>query len=100
LWREALDSVLAHLDQHFRAEEALLTRHGYARLAEHKRAHAGLLQRAGELRAAVESGEATLGNLVNFLVNDVIALHLLKVDRDFYLQLRGEKSDSTADPGS
>ena len=87
LWRAALDSMLAHLVRHFQAEEALLARHGYGRLAEHQRAHAGLLRRADELRAAVERGEATLGHLVNFLVNDVVALHLLKMDRDFDLQL-------------
>jgi diguanylate cyclase (GGDEF)-like protein/hemerythrin-like metal-binding protein len=90
LWRPALDSMLAHLVEHFQAEEALLTRHDYRRLAEHQCAHAGLLSRADELKAAVERGEATLGHLVNFLVNDVIALHLLKIDRDFYQLLRSE----------
>lgn len=97
LWRVALDAMLVRLRQHFQAEEALLARHGYGRLAEHQRAHAGLLQRADELRAAVERGEATLGHLVNFLVNDVIALHLLKVDKDFRLPLQSENRGS-ADP--
>jgi len=97
LWRVALDAMLARLGQHFQAEEALLARHGYGRLAEHQRAHAGLLQRADELKAAVERGEATLGHLVNFLVNDVIALHLLKVDKDFRLPLQSENRGS-ADP--
>jgi diguanylate cyclase (GGDEF)-like protein/hemerythrin-like metal-binding protein len=97
LWRKALESMLAHLEQHFLAEEALLAQHGYAGLGEHRRAHAGLLRRADELKAAVECGEATLGHLVNFLVNDVIALHLLKVDRDFYLQLRSDKRGSAAE---
>ena len=87
LWRAALDSMLAHLVRHFQSEEALMARHGYGRLAMHQRAHAGLLRRADELKAAVERGEATLGHLVNFLVNDVIALHLLKMDRDFDLHL-------------
>ena len=87
LWRATLDSMLARLVQHFQVEEALLAQHGYERLAEHQRAHAGLLRRADDLKAAVESGEATLGHLVNFLVNDVIALHMLKVDKDFYLPL-------------
>jgi hemerythrin-like metal-binding protein len=78
------------LVQHFQDEEALLTQHGYRRLAEHKCAHADLLSRADELKAAVEGGEATLGHLVNFLVNDVVALHLLKIDRDFYRLIRSE----------
>jgi diguanylate cyclase (GGDEF)-like protein/hemerythrin-like metal-binding protein len=90
LWRATLDSMLARLVQHFQAEEALLARHRYGRLAEHQRAHAGLLRRADDLKAAVDRGEATLGHLVNFLVNDVIALHMLRVDKDFYLPLPRE----------
>jgi diguanylate cyclase (GGDEF)-like protein/hemerythrin-like metal-binding protein len=87
-WRAALDSMLAHLVEHFRDEEALLARSGYPRLADHTHAHAALLRQAAEVRAAVERGEATLGHLVNFLVYDVIALHVLKSDRDFSLLLR------------
>ena len=87
-WRAALDSMLAHLTRHFRDEEALLDRLGYPRLAEHRRAHADLLTQAGALRAAVDDGEATLGHLVNFLVNDVVALHVLRVDLDFYRLVR------------
>jgi hemerythrin-like metal-binding protein len=99
-WRAALDSMLAHLLRHFQAEEALLTRRGYGRIAEHQRAHAGLLQRAEELRTAVEAGNATLGQLVNFIVNDVIALHVLRSDRDFYLLLRDEDGGRVDRAGS
>ena len=90
LWGAAFDSMLTRLVEHFQAEEAVLTRHGYGRLAEHQRAHAGLLRRAEELKATVECGEAALGHLVNFLVNDVIALYMLKVDKDFCLPLPRE----------
>jgi diguanylate cyclase (GGDEF)-like protein/hemerythrin-like metal-binding protein len=89
-WRVALDSMLAHLAKHFQDEEVLLSQHGYHRLAEHQRVHADLLSRADELKVAVDDEEATLGHLVNFLVNDVIALHILKTDRDFHSLLRGE----------
>lgn len=92
VWGEALQSMLVHLEQHFHDEEALLSRHGYGKLDEHQRAHVDLLTQANELRRAVDSGQATLGHLVNFLVNDVIALHVLKIDRDFYLQLQGESA--------
>jgi hemerythrin-like metal-binding protein len=82
------------LARHFQSEEALMARHGYGRLAVHRRAHAGLLRRADELRAAVERGDATLNHLVNFLANDVVALHLLKMDRDFELQLPGSNGNA------
>ena len=91
LWRVTLDSMLAHLAKHFQEEEVLLSQHGYDRLAEHQRVHADLLERAAQLRVAVEDGEATLGHLVNFLVNDVITLHILKIDRDFHSLLMDER---------
>jgi diguanylate cyclase (GGDEF)-like protein/hemerythrin-like metal-binding protein len=98
LWHAALDSTLAHLGQHFENEEALLSQHGYGRLAEHQRAHADLLRQANELKTAVERGEATLGHLVNFLVNEVIALHILKIDRDFYSLFQSENGGSAEAP--
>jgi diguanylate cyclase (GGDEF)-like protein/hemerythrin-like metal-binding protein len=82
--KSALDRLLAHVVQHFADEEALLAQHGYKRLATHKQAHAGLLARAGELKASAEAGKATLGDIVNFLANDVVARHLFVADLDFY----------------
>jgi hypothetical protein len=43
-----------------------------------------VLARAGELKASAETGKATLGDIVNFLANDVVARHLFLADRDFY----------------
>ncbi len=82
--RSPLDKLLAHVVQHFADEEALLAQHGYERLALHKQAHSRLLARAGELKASAEAGKATLGDIVNFLANDVIARHLFMADRDFF----------------
>jgi hemerythrin-like metal-binding protein len=79
-----LDKLLAHVVHHFADEEALLAQHGYAKLDAHKRAHAGLLARAEALKASAQAGQSTLGDIVNFLANDVVARHLFVVDRDFY----------------
>jgi diguanylate cyclase (GGDEF)-like protein/hemerythrin-like metal-binding protein len=95
-WRWALDSMLAHLVKHFRDEEVLLEERGYGPLAQHRHAHAVLLSQAAEVKAAVERGEATLGHLVNFLAYDVIALHLVKTDRDFATRLRGDGASTAA----
>jgi diguanylate cyclase (GGDEF)-like protein/hemerythrin-like metal-binding protein len=80
----ALDQLLAHVVQHFADEEALLAQHGYERLVSHQQAHAHLLGRAAELKASAEAGKATLGDIVNFLANDVVTRHLFLADRDFY----------------
>jgi diguanylate cyclase (GGDEF)-like protein/hemerythrin-like metal-binding protein len=95
LWRAALDSLLTHVVRHFQDEEAVLARHGYERLPSHRRAHAALLRRAGELTASLDGDEAELGPLVNFLARDVIAEHLLKVDRDFYPLFRHDDGCSS-----
>jgi diguanylate cyclase (GGDEF)-like protein/hemerythrin-like metal-binding protein len=81
---EALEKFLAHIVGHFSAEEALLARQGYEHLEAHRRSHAGLLTRAGELKMAAAAGKTTLGDLVDFLANDVVAQHLFKADRDFF----------------
>lgn len=80
----ALDALLAHVQQHFADEEAILERHGYADLEQHRRAHAGLLRRAAFLKAQAEEGKAKLGAVVEFLAQDVVARHMLAVDRAFY----------------
>lgn len=55
-----------------------------AEIAARRRSLAALLVRAGELEASVAVGKATLGDLVNFLANTLVAQHLFKVDRKFF----------------
>lgn len=81
---EALDKLLAHIAQHFADEEALLAEIGYKKLESHSKAHAALLARAGKLKTAFLAGKGTLGDVVDFLANTVIAEHLFKADKDFY----------------
>jgi diguanylate cyclase (GGDEF)-like protein/hemerythrin-like metal-binding protein len=83
-FQQALDRLLAHIERHFADEEALLERHRYTQLDAHKRAHAGLVARARQLRADAIAGQATQGNLIEFLANDVVARHMLSADRDFF----------------
>jgi len=80
----ALDCLLSHVTAHFAAEEAILTAHGYRHLAAHKRAHVNLLDGAIALRAQIGAGAFKLGDLVEYLVNDVVTGHMLAADRDFF----------------
>ena len=86
----ALEKLLAHVVRHFANEEDVLARHGYARLETHRAAHAGLLARAGELKASAAAGKASLGVLVEFLANTVVARHLFKADREYFPLFRRE----------
>lgn len=80
----ALDKLLAHVAHHFADEEAVLARHHYAGLEDHARAHKRLVERALELRDAAAAGGVTIGELVDFLADEVVARHMLKKDREFY----------------
>jgi diguanylate cyclase (GGDEF)-like protein/hemerythrin-like metal-binding protein len=95
----ALEKLLAHIVRHFADEEDLLAQHGYADLEAHRAAHAGLLARAGELKASAADGKATLGDLVNFLANTVVAQHLFNVDREYYLLFKKQSAQENAFPG-
>lgn len=80
----SLDTLLQHVQSHFAAEESLLARHHYIDLEPHRRAHAGLLRRAADLKAQAVVGGASLGSVVEFLAQEVVARHIMVVDRAFY----------------
>jgi len=80
----ALDGLIAHVARHFADEEAILARLRYGDLEPHRRAHEGLVRRALWLRERVGTGEAGVGALVEFLAQDVVARHMLTMDRAFF----------------
>ena len=80
----ALETLLDHIRVHFAQEEQILEERNYSHLTEHRRAHAGLLKRAAVLRERHSQGLASLGDLVEFLAQDVVARHMLSVDRAFF----------------
>ena len=81
--RAALEEFLAHVQHHFADEESILARLHYDNLDEHRRAHAGLIRRALAMLAQFDAGELSLGTIVEFLAQDVVARHILHVDRAF-----------------
>lgn len=83
-YEAALDRLLTHIAGHFADEEALLAEHHYQHLPGHRRAHAKLLAQAADLRARAGTSVMRLGELVEFLANDIVTKHLLTADRDFF----------------
>ena len=96
LFKTALENLLAHIARHFADEEALLAQQQYKGLELHRRAHAALLERAGELRASVVTGKSTLGGLVEFLANTVVAHHLFREDRKYFPLFKKENASVEA----
>lgn len=80
----ALKELFAHVVKHFADEEAILAQHRYAGLEVHAQAHKRLIERALQLRDSAAAGGVTIGELVDFLADEVVARHMLKMDREFY----------------
>lgn len=96
----ALEELLAHVVKHFADEETILARHDYIDLEVHAHAHKMIIEHALTLRDRALAGNITIGELVNFLADEVVVQHLLKMDRQFYplfeLSHRQEQSKAYA----
>ncbi len=82
--------LLAHTVEHFAHEEEILRNRGYPELERHTGLHRNLVARALELRGQVEQGGCDFGLLVDFLVREVVARHLLEEDRAFFPLFAGK----------
>ena len=79
--------LLAHVMEHFSLEESVLKSAGYAGLADHAKEHQALVVKAQALYAAAQTDESDAlahDKLVKFLVNELVAAHLLQRDREFF----------------
>ncbi|WP_201211314.1 diguanylate cyclase [Rhodocyclus purpureus] len=94
-----LDALLAHVAEHFRNEEEILRRCGYADLKQHAGLHRHLLERAEALRARFAQGDGELARLMDFLAQEVIVIHMLKQDRAFFPTVGGEKGPLEEEAG-
>ncbi len=79
-----MDILYKAVVQHFDDEEEILTKAGYPNLKQHKQLHQNLLIRASILKKEVDSSSIQVGQLLEYLVYDVVAKHLLFADRDYF----------------
>jgi diguanylate cyclase (GGDEF)-like protein/hemerythrin-like metal-binding protein len=82
--------LLSHVMEHFRFEENILTSQGYADATAHAQQHQALVAQAQGLYAAAQMEEGAAqahDKLVKFLVNDLVAAHMLHADRAFFATL-------------
>ncbi|MDR3683731.1 MAG: diguanylate cyclase [Geothrix sp.] len=77
-------TLLSAVVQHFHDEEQILSGLGFPGLAGHAQQHADLVVKARELERAFRAGTLSIGSLFQFLAQDVVVLHMLKADREFF----------------
>ncbi|MDR3685195.1 MAG: hemerythrin family protein, partial [Geothrix sp.] len=82
-------TLLSAVVQHFHDEEQILSGLGFPGLAGHAQQHADLVVRARELERAFRAGTLSIGSLFQFLAQDVVVLHMLKADREFFPLVAG-----------
>ncbi|MDX8398661.1 MAG: bacteriohemerythrin [Gallionellaceae bacterium] len=91
MFDDSLNELIKHVSMHFADEEAVLAQHRYSDLDAHVHAHKLLIENVHQLRDSAASGGVTMGELLNFLAEEMIAQHMLKVDRKFYSLFKNDK---------
>jgi len=84
-----IQTLLSAVVQHFHDEEAILAERGFPGLKDHAKKHAELVEQALGLERAFQAGALSIGGLFQFLAHDVVVLHMLKADREFFPLMAG-----------
>ncbi len=86
-----VDTLIRDLVQHFQDEESIIAAAGYPGAVAHATIHREIVNRAGALVERFRSGNADLGELFQFLAEDVVAKHMLGADCDFFPYLENQR---------
>lgn len=81
--------LLNDVSQHFHDEEIILEQAGFPGLNQHVTEHTKLLEKGLKLSQEFKTSTLTAGNVFQFLANEVVMLHLLGADRDYFPFING-----------
>jgi diguanylate cyclase (GGDEF)-like protein/hemerythrin-like metal-binding protein/PAS domain S-box-containing protein len=84
--------LIEHIQTHFRNEEQLLLAAGFPDATAHAEIHRSLLERACELTRQFELHPDSAGDLLGFLIHNVVARHMLQDDRKFFPWLKANQA--------
>lgn len=87
--RGVIDRLAAYTVEHFRDEEAILRKAGYAALEDHEMIHAELLEKVQDLRTKLEKHQAvSMVGIIRFL-SDWLKDHILQDDMAYKSSIKG-----------
>jgi len=89
-----ISQLLNDVGQHFHDEELILETAGFPGLNHHVAEHAKLLAKGEELSLQFSAAALPVGDLFQFLAYDVVMLHILGADREYYPFIRNSHSGS------
>ena len=89
-----IETLIRDVVRHFKDQEAIIANTNFPEAEGHAAIHQELVSRAVELAGQFHAGTLSLGDLFQFLAQDVVAKHMLGADREFfpYLQNYHEQS--------
>lgn len=79
-----LEEMLVWLSEHFRHEEAIFIPTGWAGADLHIEQHQQLENRGRNLLAGIANGDHAHGELLDFLIREVVGNHLAKEDTNYF----------------
>lgn len=79
-----INQLLAEVSQHFHDEEIILKAINFPGLNQHAGEHAELLAKGLTLAQEFKASTLTVGDVFQFLAYEVIMIHMLKVDREYF----------------
>jgi len=83
-FEDAFQALLEHAAKHFAGEEMILADYQYEDLEEHAKLHKELVTRAQMLHNAAIHRQMSMGELIDFIIDDLVKGHMFKKDRKFY----------------
>lgn len=84
-----INRLLNNAGQHFRDEEEILATTDFPGLDQHVAEHAKLLTKGMELSQQFSASTLPIGNLFQFLAYDLVMLHMIGADREYYPFIHG-----------
>lgn len=76
--------LIAAVKEHFRDEEAIIREAGFPDSDGHEKIHERIIKKALQLSKRYHDEKLELGELFSFLAYDVVAMHMLVDDREFF----------------
>jgi len=84
--------LIEHIQTHFSNEERLLLAVGFPEAGAHAEIHSNLLERVHELTRHFELRPDSAGDLLGFIIHNVVARHMLRDDSKFFSWLKEKQA--------
>lgn len=92
-----VDELIAHIASHFKHEERMLELNRFPELEVHRLGHRKLLAFARDLAERFRQKETTADVLLDFVVQDLVARHMLIEDRKYFPWMKKVASSENVD---